>query len=140
MDIRRGDIWYIEAGRSIGSEQRGGRPAIVVSNDCNNRYSGVVEIVYLTTAPKKELPTHVTIHGIGNTKKSTALCEQITVVPKERLTNLMGRVTKKEMQEIETAMEISLGLKTGKRTKSVMKEDEHKPVMWEWPEAANGSS
>lgn len=49
MDIKRGDIWYIESGYSVGSEQRAGRPAIVVSNNRNNQYSGTVEVVYLTT-------------------------------------------------------------------------------------------
>ena len=71
MDIKRGDIWYIESGYSVGSEQRAGRPAIVVS-------SGTVEVVYLTTQPKRDLPTHVTISSLS--RESTALCEQITSV------------------------------------------------------------
>ena len=33
MNITRGDIYYVDAIDSVGSEQRGGRPAIVVSND-----------------------------------------------------------------------------------------------------------
>ena len=61
-EIKRGDIWYIESGyNTVGSEQRPGRPAIVVSNDRNNEYSSTLEVVYLTTQPKHDLPTHVTI-------------------------------------------------------------------------------
>lgn len=82
MDIKRGDIWYIESGYSVGSEQRAGRPAIVVSNNRNNQYSGTVEVVYLTTQPKRDLPTHVTISSLS--RESTALCEQITSVSTER--------------------------------------------------------
>ena len=43
MNITRGDIYYVDAIDSVGSEQRGGRPAIVVSNDKCNQHSPVVE-------------------------------------------------------------------------------------------------
>ena len=52
MNINRGDIWYIGNGYpAVGSEQRPGRPAVVVSNQQNNKYGEVVEVIYLTTAP-----------------------------------------------------------------------------------------
>lgn len=108
MDIKRGDIWYIESGYSVGSEQRAGRPAIVVSNNRNNQYSGTVEVVYLTTQPKRDLPTHVTISSLS--RESTALCEQITSVSTERFGSYRGAVTAEEMEDIEEAMMISLGL------------------------------
>ena len=64
MGIKRGDIYYIESGyATVGSEQRPGRPAIVVSNDRNNEHSSTLEVVYLTTQPKHDLPTHVTIRS-----------------------------------------------------------------------------
>ena len=102
MDIKRGDIWYIESGYSVGSEQRAGRPAIVVSNNRNNQYSGTVEVVYLTTQPKRDLPTHVTISSLS--RESTALCEQITSVSTERFGSYRGAVTAEEMEDIEEAM------------------------------------
>lgn len=110
MRVRRGEIWYIERGSSVGSEQSPGRPAVVVSNDLNNKYSSVVEVVYLTTQPKRDLPTHVTIYS--STRVSTALCEQITPVSVERFGNYCGRVTSDEMADIEAAMRVSLGINT----------------------------
>lgn len=108
-EIKRGDIWYIESGyNTVGSEQRPGRPAIVVSNDRNNEYSSTLEVVYLTTQPKHDLPTHVTIRSIN--RESIALCEQITSVAVERFGDYCGRVTEQEMSRIETAMQISLAL------------------------------
>lgn len=108
-EIKRGDIWYIESGYiTVGSEQRPGRPAIVVSNDRNNEYSSTLEVVYLTTQPKHDLPTHVTIRSIN--RESIALCEQITSVAVERFGDYCGRVTEQEMSRIETAMQISLAL------------------------------
>lgn len=108
MDFVRGSIWYVESGYSTGSEQRPGRPAIIVSNDTNNKHSSTVEMVYLTTAPKHDLPTHVTIRSTS--RVSTAICEQITTVATERIGSYCGTVTDAEMSSIETAMLISLGL------------------------------
>ncbi len=109
MDIKRGDIWYIESGyATVGSEQRPGRPAVVVSNDKNNEYSSTLEVIYLTTQPKHDLPTHVTIRSTN--RESTALCEQITSVAVERFGDYCGHVTEHEMNRIETALLISLGL------------------------------
>ena len=108
MGIKRGDIWYVESGYTTGSEQRPGRPAIVVSNDLNNYHSSTVEVIYLTTQPKHDLPTHVSIHSLS--RESIAICEQITTVAVERMGNYRGRVTEAEMHNIEVAMMVSLGL------------------------------
>ena len=32
MEINRGDVFYVNRSETIGSEQRSGRPAIIVSN------------------------------------------------------------------------------------------------------------
>lgn len=108
MNINRGDIWYVGSGYAVGSEQRPGRPAVVVSNQRNNQHSEVVEMVFLTTAPKHDLPTHVTVRSSG--RVSTALCEQISTVSVERLGNYCGHVSDSEMAAIESAMLISLGI------------------------------
>ena len=39
IDYRRGDIYYIEAGGvCVGSEQKPGRPGVIVSNDLGNKF------------------------------------------------------------------------------------------------------
>lgn len=106
--VKRGEIYYIERGYSEGSEQQAGRPAIIVSNDINNDASYIVEVVYLTTQPKKDLPTHVEIRSA--TRNSTALCEQITTVSTDRIGDYVGACTEKEMEAIDIAMAISLGI------------------------------
>lgn len=107
--IRRGDIYYIESGfQTTGSEQRPGRPAIIVSNDMNNEFSSTVEVVYLTTQPKHNLPTHVVIRSLK--RDSIALCEQITSVAVERIGDFCGEVSDSELRAVEAAMRTSLGL------------------------------
>lgn len=136
-EIKRGDIWYIESGYiTVGSEQRPGRPAIVVSNDRNNEYSSTLEVVYLTTQPKHDLPTHVTIRSIN--RESIALCEQITSVAVERFGDYCGRVTEQEMSRIETAMQISLALDMVAGPVSVREAPPPRriPSSWNWKRGA----
>lgn len=107
--IYRGDMYYIDPSGSVkGSEQMSGRPGIVVSNNTCNDRSPVVEIVYLTTQPKNDMPTHVQVHSAP--RPSTALCEQVHSVSKERLSAFIGSISKEEQDKIDQALTISLGL------------------------------
>ena len=108
--LERGSMYYIEHSKAYeGSEQYAGRPAIVVSNDKLNATSDVVEVVYLTTQEKNDMPTHVQIRSSG--RLSTALCEQIISVSASRVSNYVGTLTEDEMRRVETALMISLGIK-----------------------------
>lgn len=100
-----------EGGATSGSEQFADRPAVVVSNDENNKHSGVIEVVYMTTQPKTDLPTHVTIRSTG--RISTVLCEQVSSVSTERVNNYIGQVSEQEMKNIDIALMISLQLDNG---------------------------
>ncbi|MBD5130301.1 MAG: type II toxin-antitoxin system PemK/MazF family toxin [Ruminococcaceae bacterium] len=106
--MKRGDIYYIERFQTTGSEQHPGRPAVIVSNNDNNRHSTTVEVVYLTTQPKENLPTHARVNSCM--RDSIAICEQITTVALERVGDYKGHVTDCEMAEIEAAMLASLDL------------------------------
>ena len=109
MTVERGEIYYITPSiAATGSEQRAGRPAIIVSNEMCNRNLNVFEVVYLTTQPKKDMPTHVQIRSTGMT--STALCEQISSVNESRFGSFVGKCTDAEMQMIDLALAISIGI------------------------------
>ncbi len=111
MSVKRGEIYYIEKSPSFaasGSEMYAGRPAVVVSNESNNGNSSVIEVVYLTTQPKHDLPTHVVIRSAK--KNSIAICEQVTSVCVDRIGDYIGTCTDLEMQQVDIALAISLGL------------------------------
>lgn len=108
-DVKRGEIYYISrGGYNTGSEQQADRPGVIVSNDKNNKNSQTLEVVYLTTQPKNELPTHCTIRSTG--RVSTVLCEQIHTVAVERIGKYIGVCTAQEMQNIDIGLMISIGL------------------------------
>ena len=103
--MKRGEIYYIENDNALGSEQRGRRPAVIVGNDVGNKYSPVLLVVYFTLQPKKTLPTHVYVRGHG-----TELCEQIFTIDRTRLLQKKGECTNSDMERINKALCISLGL------------------------------
>lgn len=108
MEILRGDIFFVSPGGNYcGSEQKPNRPGIVVSNDLANKHSPNVEMVFLTSQEKKPLPTHVEIIA---KVPSTALCENIQTVSKERLGDFLKSCTAIEMKKIDEALRISLGM------------------------------
>lgn len=108
-DVKRGEIYYISrGGYNTGSEQQADRPGVIVSNDKNNKNSQTLEVVYLTTQPKNELPTHCTIRSTG--RVSTVLCEQIHTVAVEHIGKYIGVCTAQEMQNIDIGLMISIGL------------------------------
>lgn len=107
--VRRGDIYYINNDRGqIGSEMKKDRPAVVVSNDMNNRYSNEITVVFLTSKPKKNLETHVTVYSTG--RESVAMCEGMTTLDKQRTGKFLGRMSRKEMDAIDKALGVAIGI------------------------------
>lgn len=106
--VHRGNIFWVDFNFSTGSEQAGFRPCVIVSNEIANKHSPTVTAVPLTTRQKKPLPTHAIIHATGYT--STALCEQVLSVSKERLQNYIGSCTEQEMRDIDDCLLAQLGL------------------------------
>lgn len=109
--LKRGEIYYIANSKQYlsddGSQFSPGRPAIIVSHDALNRASPVVEVVYLTTTDKKELPTHVSITG---RVPSIALCENISTVKRERVGTFVRTCTDDEMKALNECLKHSLGI------------------------------
>lgn len=120
--VKRGEIYYIKSynqnQETVGSEQRTGRPAVIVSNNMNNTHSTTLEIVYLTLQDKKELPTHVKLLR-GECHGSTILCEQVTSISVDRLGEYKERVDDETMEKIDRAIMISLDLERYFNTKSI---------------------
>lgn len=108
-EVKRGDIFYIANSKyyATNPENEAGRPGIVVSCDGLNEHSPSVEVVYLTTKDKKPMPTHVPILCKIN---STALCETIYTVSKDRLGDYVRTCSDEEMAAIDKGMLCSLGI------------------------------
>ncbi len=107
--IRRGDIFMADLSPTVGSEQGGVRPVVILQNDVGNKHSPTVICACITSADKKkDLPTHVPVFMGG--KWCTALLEQIRTLDKSRLLYFKGRLPEKSLNSVELAMKVSLGI------------------------------
>lgn len=111
MEVKRGDIYLADLNPIIGSEQGGERPVIVVQNDVGNKYSPTIIVIAVSSRVyKKDLPVHVALKSECLPKKSMALLEQVRTIDKSRLKEYLGRVSKREMNEIERALYVSFDI------------------------------
>ncbi len=111
--VKRGDIFYADLSPVVGSEQGGTRPVLIIQNDTGNKHSPTVIAAAITSQTgKAKLPTHISIAGgsVGLTKDSIVLLEQVRTIDKRRLREHMGRLDEKQMNQIDTAIAVSLGL------------------------------
>ena len=126
--VRRGDIFYIMPRNTpvVGSEQRPGRPGIVVSEDTINDCLETVEVVYTTTRIKPEHRTHTVVES--TLYESTVLCEQVTTVSIERLGDRCGHCTDDEMRRIDRCLKASLGFDNAELLEAQMQRDMYKKM------------
>lgn len=113
MIVKRGDIYYADLSPVVGSEQGGVRPVIIIQNDIGNKHSPTVIISAITSQiDKAKLPTHVEISSeeYGLNKDSVVLLEQIRTLDKRRLKEKIGHMTNKDMDKVDKALKISVGL------------------------------
>ncbi|AOZ91605.1 type II toxin-antitoxin system PemK/MazF family toxin [Paenibacillus crassostreae] len=114
MPILRGQIYWTDLGKGIGSEQAGHRPVLIIQNNEGNRYSPTVIVAPITDAQKKYLPTHarVTLEQelAGIKKNSVVLLEQPRTIDKKRLGYYIGTLSPENMSLVDDCILISLGL------------------------------
>lgn len=111
--VKRGDIFYADLSPVVGSEQGGIRPVLIVQNDTGNRYSPTVIAAAITSQTNKNrLPTHISLsaQSYGLPRDSVVLLEQIRTIDKRRLRERMGRIDGTVMEQIDTALAVSIGL------------------------------
>lgn len=115
MTVKRGDIYYADLSPVIGSEQGGIRPVLIVQNDVGNKFSPTVIAAAITSRRfKTQLPTHIQVdaHGCGLAKDSIVLLEQVRTLDKKRLKEKMGNLDERDMNRVDHALSVSLGINT----------------------------
>ncbi|MEA1949083.1 MAG: type II toxin-antitoxin system PemK/MazF family toxin [Thermodesulfobacteriota bacterium] len=113
MTINRGEIHLASLGPTIGREISKTRPVVIISNNINNRFSGTITVLPVTsTNLGKIYPFEVKLpKGAGNLPKDSKVkADQIRTLDKRRIINAIGMLDDESMARIETALKIHLGL------------------------------
>lgn len=106
--MQRGDVWWVRFGPAVGGEMQKSRLAIIVSNDAANQSLNRVQVVPITSNTGRLYPSEAYITLNGQQRK--AMADQLTTVSKQRLTNKEGDVSTGDMEQVEQAIKVQLGL------------------------------
>jgi len=91
------------------SVEWGYRPVVVVSSEKGNTTSSIVMIAPITTKIKP-LSCNVNISWSATGQQSQVLCNQIMTMPKALMEHPRGQLTDDEMEQVNKAICISLGI------------------------------
>ena len=107
-EIKRGEVYWVNLDPTVGTEIQKTRPAIVLSNNIQNRTSSRVVVTPITSNTAKVFPFEARI----NLKKQSAkaLTDQVRTGDKSRLGDCICMLTKTEMDDIEKAVKLTLSL------------------------------
>ncbi|MEG0691784.1 MAG: type II toxin-antitoxin system PemK/MazF family toxin [Oscillospiraceae bacterium] len=109
----RGDLYYANLGRGIGSEQQGRRPVVIIQNNVGNKHSPTVIVASITSkiGIKSKLPTHYYIGAENGLElPSVALLKQLRTIDKHRLESYIGRLSATHINGLNHALAISIDL------------------------------
>jgi mRNA interferase MazF len=111
-DPLRGEIWTADLDPTVGHEQGGRRPVLVVSSDRLNRGPRGLVIVVPATGTGRGWPTHVPVappEG-GLIKPSVLMVEQVRSASKDRFRRRHGTVTPATLEAVTSVLRDVLDL------------------------------
>jgi mRNA interferase MazF len=105
---RRGEVWWVAFDPSVGGEIKKTRPAIILSNDAANAALNRVQVVPITSQTSRLYPAeaYVTLNG----ERRKAMADQLATASKLRLRSRAGRLAPDDIEAVERAVRVQLGL------------------------------
>ena len=109
MEIKRGDVVVCVAPGDYGKP----RPAVVVQSDLFNETHASVVVCLITTdlqdAPLFRVPVSAG-KATGLEQESQVMVEKTIAIPRSKIRDRAGTLSKRELNEVEAALRLWLGL------------------------------
>ena len=97
-DLAPGDIVWVKPDPSVGREQAGRRPAMIVAGADYLATVDTLAIVVPITSVDRGWPNHVPVGGLG--KPSWAMTEQVRTISRERIVGAAARAPTETLAEV----------------------------------------
>ena len=115
MNFAQWSVWLANLDPIVGSEQGRTRPVLVISDSSLNEILPVVNVIPITSRkPNRRIyPNEAVLPSRtgGLTVDSIALCYQIRILDKRRLTEMFGVIADQDLrQSILDALRFQLGV------------------------------
>jgi len=99
--ILRGEIRWADLNPTLGREQSGLRPVLILSHDVFNDRSGTVIAVAVTSQPQKAgFPLTLELKTGDLPKQSWAKISQVRTLSVERIGKLIGKASQGELAQV----------------------------------------
>lgn len=113
MRIERGTVALVELNPTVGHEQKGMRPCVIVSDPevtADQRFPMLCVVPITGTAGEGALYPPLASGRSGLTKPSFALVDHLRSIDKRRLRHVFRRITPAELEAIDSGLCLYLGL------------------------------
>jgi mRNA interferase MazF len=108
--ILRGDVVWAELNPTLGHEQAGQRPVVILSHDVFNERSGtVIAVAVSSQEPRARFPLALEITTVKLPKRSWVRISQVRTLSVERLGRKLGRVAPEELERIVEGLNEIIG-------------------------------
>ena len=108
----RGEVWLTTLDPTVGREQAGTRPALIISDDLFNQSHAELVVVLPITSKSKGIRSHVPVSPPegGLQVASYIKCEDVRSISIQRFGRRLSKVSAKTMNEVEQRLRIILAL------------------------------
>ena len=97
--VLRGEIRWAELDPTLGNEQQGTRPVLIISHDVFNERSGTVLAMAITSQPQRAgFPLTLPLGKLGG-KEAWLKVSQVRVLSTQRLGRKLGRATPEQLAQ-----------------------------------------
>jgi mRNA interferase MazF len=99
--LLRGEVVWADLDPTLGREQGGRRPVVVISQDVFNERSGTVVALAITSQPQRAgFPLTMELTSVRLPKQSWVKISQVRTLSTDRLGARIGRVSPEELDRL----------------------------------------
>ena len=108
--FKRGQVYYVDLGECVGSEQNGQRPCVILQVDETSKGTSIVVACMTTKDKGRPMSFHVEVSSKNKQNDSYVLCEQLKTVKEEDIQAYIYRLPDYEMEDVSKAINKFLNL------------------------------